>query len=259
MNIYHENQKQRRRIMKAIQKWLVVSGSLLFVGAILFQGNPTVSADSGGAIVKGMVTFSGTAPAPTKIKLTADPKCHEGHGDTVYSEEYVVGKKGELKNVFIYVKQGLEGKTFPPSTESAKISQIKCTYTPHVVGVQAGQPLEVSNGDTTMHNVNAQPKNNPGFNFAQPIQGMKTTKKFAKKEVMIPFICNVHPWMKSYIGVVEHPFFSVSGDNGQFEIKDLPAGTYVLEAWHEKLGTATQNITVGAGETKTVNFLFKKA
>jgi hypothetical protein len=136
---------------------------------------------------------------------------------------------------------------------------MKCTYTPHVSGVQAGQPIEVSNSDNTLHNVNVQPKKNPGFNFAQPIPGMKTVKKFANPEIMIPFICNVHPWMKSYVGVVGHPFFAVSGDTGQFEIKGLPAGSYVIEAWHEKLGTATQNVTVGAGETKTLNFSFKKA
>ena len=228
-------------------------------GAFLLTGEWDVSAQAGGATIKGTVVFNGTAPAPAKIKLTADPKCHEDHGDTIYSEEYIVGKKGELKNVFIYVKQGLEGKTFPPSPEPAKVSQIKCRYTPHVVGVQADQPLEVSNGDSTMHNVNVQPKINKGFNFAQPFQGMKTIRKFSKPEIMIPFICNVHPWMKSYVGVVGHPFFAVSGDSGQFEIKDLPAGAYVLEAWHEKLGTATQNVTVGAGETKTLSFSFKKS
>lgn len=242
--------------MKAIARLTVIA---LFLGAIGLSVSARISAEDGNSAIKGTVTFTGTAPAPTKVKLTADPKCHEGHGDTMNSEEYVVGKKGELKNVFVYVKQGLEGKTFPPSTTPAQLDQVKCKYTPHVVGVQAGQPLEVKNSDNTMHNVNAQPKSNQGFNFAQPIQGMKTTKKFAKQEVMVTFVCNVHPWMKSYVGVVDHPFFAVSGDNGQFEIKGLPAGTYVIEAWHEKLGTSTQNVTVGAGETKPVNFSFKKA
>lgn len=241
-----------------IKSWEVTAALMFGIIAGSF-GLAKISAEDGNSTIKGAVSFSGVAPAPTKIKITADPKCHEGHGDTISSEEYVVGKKGELKNVFIYVKQGLEGKTFPASADPVKINQVKCTYTPHVSGVQAGQPIEVSNSDNTMHNVNVQPKKNQGFNFAQPIPGMKTVKKFANPEIMIPFICNVHPWMKSYLGVVGHPFFAVSGDTGQFEIKGLPAGSYVIEAWHEKLGTATQNVTVGAGETKTLNFSFKKA
>jgi plastocyanin len=144
-------------------------------------------------------------------------------------------------------------------TKPATLTQEGCQYKPHVIGVQANQPLEVVNGDSTLHNVNIQPKSNPAANFAQPVQGMKTTKKFEKPEVMIPFICNVHPWMKSYVGVVPHPFFAVSGDSGQFEIKGLPAGTYVLEAWHEKMGTAQQKITVKTGEIKPVSFVFTKS
>lgn len=228
------------------------------VGIYFSSAKPSLLAEAGDSTVKGTITLVGAAPAPTKVKMTADPKCHEGHGDTMNSEEYVVGKKGELKNVFVYVKQGLEGKTFPPSTTPAQIDQVKCHYVPHVVGVQTGQPLEVKNSDNTLHNVNAMPKKNQGFNFAQPIAGMKTTKKFANPEVMVTFVCNVHPWMKSYVGVVGHPFFAVSGDGGQFEIKGLPAGTYTLEAWHEKLGATTQTVTVGAAETKTANFSFKK-
>jgi len=134
-----------------------------------------------------------------------------------------------------------------------------CQYIPHVIGVQTGQPLEISNDDATLHNVNAQTKKNPSFNFAQPVQGMKNVKKFDKPETMIPFICHVHPWMKSYIGVVDNPFFAVSDDSGQFEIKGLPAGSYVLEAWHEQLGTSQQKIVIKAGETKTVSFIFAKS
>jgi plastocyanin len=209
--------------------------------------------------LKGGVTFKGVAPVPTKIKTTADPMCQQMHPQGIKSEDYVVGKNGGLKNVFIYVKQGLEGKTFPAETKPATITQKGCQYIPHVIGVQINQPLEVINDDATLHNVNAQPKDNRGFNFAQPVQGMKTTKTFDKPEIMVPFICNIHPWMKSYIGVVGNPFFAVSNDDGQFEIKDLPAGTYVLEAWHEKMGTSQQKITVKAGEVKQISFTFTKS
>ena len=235
--------------------------ALLTVGLIAglgFTGSSIVLGADAGGTLKGSVMFKGVAPTAAKIKTSADPMCQQMHPQGIKTEEYVVGKNGGLQNVFVYVKQGLEGKTFPVETKPATITQKGCQYIPHVVGVQTGQPLEIGNDDATLHNVNAQPKNNAGFNFAQPVQGMKNAKKFEKPEIMVPFICNVHPWMKSYIGVVAHPFFAVSGDNGQFEIKGLPAGTYMLEAWHEKLGATTQTVTVGAAETKTANFSFKK-
>lgn len=224
----------------------------LLVVVVFFAASFPVYAES---TIKGSVKFSGTPPVMQKIQMTADPNC-KGHTTVPKSEEVVVGKEGGLKNVFVYVKQGLEGKTIPQKTEKAALDQKGCIYHPHVIGVQTNQPLEVSNSDTTLHNVNAKTKNNPAFNFAQPVQGMKTTKSFAKAEVMISLICNVHPWMKSYVGVVPHPFFGVSDETGSFEIKDLPAGTYTLEAWHEKYGVSTKTITVAKDETKSVAFQF---
>lgn len=205
--------------------------------------------------IKGTVKFTGTPPVMKKIQMTNDPNC-KGHTTVPKTEEVIVGKEGGLKNVFVYIKSGLEGKTIPKKTDKVLLDQKGCLYVPHVVGVQAGQPLEISNSDATLHNVNAQTKKNPGFNFAQPVQGMKSTKSFPNEEIMISLICNIHPWMKSYVGVVSHPFFGVSDDNGSFELKGVPAGTYTIEAWHEKYGATTKSVTVADGETKPVSFQF---
>ena len=128
---------------------------------------------------------------------------------------------------------------------------------PHVVGVRVGQPLEIENSDPTLHNIHAMSKVNQEFNNGQPIQGMKMTHAFTQKEVMIPFKCDVHGWMNAYVGVLDHPFYAVTGADGSFSLKGLPPGTYTIEAWHEKLGTQTQTVTVAATETKDVAMTFK--
>jgi hypothetical protein len=122
-----------------------------------------------------------------------------------------------------------------------------------------GQPLEIVNDDPTLHNIHAVPKANTEFNTGQPIQGMKTTHTFTAKEVMMPFKCDVHGWMNAYLGILDHPYFAVSGTDGKFELKNVPPGTYTIEAWHEKAGTQTQSVTVGAKESKDINFTFKPA
>ena len=101
------------------------------------------------------------------------------------------------------------------------------------------------------------PEKNPQFNIGQPIKGLTTKKKFEIPEVMVPFKCDVHKWMNSYAGVLDHPYYGVTGATGSFEIGNLPPGDYVVEAWHEKLGTQTQNVTVGEKETKEISFTFK--
>lgn len=212
-------------------------------------------AAAGAGSIHGTVAFEGTAPVQEKVKMDADPACQQQHATAVTTEDVVVNADGTLKNVFVYVKEGATGPFAAPATPVV-LNQIGCWYTPHVFGIQTGQPLEIVNSDGTLHNVNAKPTANQPFNLAQPVKGMKATKTFAKREVMVKFKCNVHPWMSAYAGVVEHSFFGVSGTDGSFAITGLPAGTYVLEAWHEKYGTQAQTVTVSDGETTRVEFAF---
>ncbi len=211
---------------------------------------------TGSAVITGTVSFAGTPPAPAKIAMDADPVCQMQHGAHAQAEDISVAN-GLLKNVLVYVKEGLGSATFPAPSTPARLNQQGCWYEPHVLALQTGQPFEVVNSDGTLHNVNAKPLVNQPFNVAQPVQGMKTTKKFDKPEIGIKIKCNVHPWMHAYVHVLAHPFFGITGADGVFTLKGLPAGTYTLEAWHEQLGNATQTVTVGAGETKSVTFTFK--
>jgi plastocyanin len=159
--------------------------------------------------------------------------------------------------VFVYIKDGLGNKhLFDTPTEPVKMTQKGCHYVPHVLGVRVGQPLQIVNADNTMHNVHGLPKTNQEFNFSQPVP-MASTVTFTAKEVMIPFKCDVHSWMHSYIGVLDHPYFAVTGDGGKFDLRTVPAGTYTVEAWHEKLGTQTQTVTLGEKENKEITFTFK--
>jgi hypothetical protein len=210
--------------------------------------------------VKGVVNFDGVAPKNEAIKMNADPVCLREAKGTQMSETYEVGDDGKtLGNVFVYVKDGLGNYVYDTPTETAKIDQKECRYHPHVFGMRVNQPLEIVNSDPTLHNIHAMPKANSEFNNGQPIQGMKMNHAFKAKEVMVPFKCDVHGWMNAYVGVLDHPYFAVSKENGSFEIKNLPPGTYTIEAWHEKLGATTQSVTIGAKESKDLNFTFDAA
>jgi plastocyanin len=187
--------------------------------------------------------------------MSGDPACAREYPDGYVFENYVV-KDGGLDNVFVYVKDGLGNYSFDIPAEPVKLDQKGCRYVPHVLGVRVGQPIEVTNSDETMHNVHALPDVNGEVNYGQPRKGMKNTQTFTAAEVMVPLKCDVHGWMSAYIGVVEHPFFAVTKDGGRFELKGLPPGTYTIEAWHEKSGRQTQQVTIGEKEDKDVTFTF---
>jgi len=206
--------------------------------------------------VSGVVTLDGTAPKNEPIKMNADPVCVKENKDPQFQETYEAAD-GKLANVFVYVKDGLGNYVYDTPTTPATIDQKSCRYHPHVFGVRVGQPIEIVNSDPTLHNIHALPKGNAEFNTGQPIQGMKTTHTFTAKEVMVPFKCDVHGWMNAYVGVLDHPYFAVTDKDGKFSLKSLPPGTYTIEAWQEKLGTQEQKVTLGAKETKEVNFTFK--
>ena len=211
--------------------------------------------------LKGTVTLTGAAPKNEPIRMNADPICvKQTQSQGPQSQEtFVVSGDGKLANVFVYVKDGLGNYVYDPPSGGAKLDQHGCRYTPHVFGVRVGQTIEIINSDPTLHNIHAMPKANPEFNNGQPIQGMKMNHTFKAKEVMVPFKCDVHGWMNAYVGVLDHPYFAVSKEDGSFEIKGLPPGTYTIEAWHEKLGATTQSVTIAAKESKEVSFSFDAA
>lgn len=205
--------------------------------------------------VTGKVSFEGEAPKPNRVRMNADPVCMKAHKDAVLSDEVVVNKNGTLMNVLVYVKDGLGGKAFPAAKNKVVFDQIGCIYKPHVLGIQTGQELEILNSDPTLHNVHSLSKANTSFNQAMPMKGMKLTKKFDKVE-NFKVKCEVHPWMSAYIGVFNHPFYAVTGNDGSFTLKGVPAGDYTVEAWHEKYGTQTAKVKVDASGKATADFKF---
>jgi plastocyanin len=224
----------------------------MFVSIVFLSFTQSVFAGS----VTGKINFTGTAPQAEMVSMAADPACAGLHSEPVYTETVAVNLNGTLKNAFVYVKEGLEGKTFPAPTEPVQLDQQGCWYKPHVFGIQVGQPLEIINSDATLHNVHSLAEKSKQFNLGMPIQGMKLKKTFENPEVMAKFKCDVHPWMNAYAGILTHPYFSITGDEGAFEIKDLPAGEYTIEAWHEKYGVQTQKVTVAEGAPVQVEFTF---
>jgi Carboxypeptidase regulatory-like domain len=232
---------------------------LLTVVAVSFLV-ATISQAADSAAISGKITFDGKPPKQKKIPTDADPKCAAMHEDSpLLTEEVVVNGDGTLKNVFVYIKSGLPAdKTYDTPKDPVVLTQQGCHYVPHVFGMMAKQPLEIVNADDTLHNIHAMPKNSKEFNVGQPNKDQKTTRTFAEPEVMVHFKCDVHPWMSAYVGVMTNPFYSVSGDDGTFTIKGLPAGEYEVAAWQEKYGEQVQKIKVGDGEAKTVDFKFSK-
>ena len=210
-----------------------------------------------GGTITGTVKYEGKVPRMKALKMAADPICDGKHKDAPARMEWlVVSDSGELKNAFVWIKEGADN--YPAPEEHAVLDQNGCIYSPHVLGVQVDQVVDILNTDGTLHNVHSLPKLNPQFNVAMPKFKKKKEVTFTKQEMMFPIKCDVHPWMKCYVAVVNHPFFDVTGEDGTFEISGLPAGTYTLEVWHEKLGTKTVSVTVADGATKTVNFTLSK-
>jgi len=205
------------------------------------------------AEVHGKVKFSGT-PKP-EVTIRMDAICGKlSGGAPVTTRHFVVGEDGALADVFVYISKG--AKPTPATGPGPLLDQKGCMYHPYIWGVVAGQEFTVQNSDSVLHNVHATPKVNKEFNFGQPLKGQKTKKSFDKPEVLVRVKCDVHPWMFTYAGVCDHPYFAVTDEKGMFKIPNLPAGTYTLEAHHRKAtgGTTTQEFTVGATDSKEINF-----
>jgi plastocyanin len=228
----------------------------LAAGLVVALAWPGVAAAA--ATVTGTVNFDGKAPTLRPLAMDADPVCAKKHSAPVPNEMLVLGNGNTMGNILVWVSKGLPaGKTFPVPKTPVTLDQNGCMYKPHVMGIMVGQTYKILNSDGVLHNIHTLPKVNPAFNKGMPPTLKEATTVFNKPEEVFHIKCDVHPWMSAYMAVFTHPFFSATGTDGKFTISGLDPGTYEITAWHERLGTQTASVTVGASDTKTQNFTFK--
>jgi len=231
-------------------------GLALAAGVLLFGFVGQARAEDN-AVIKGKVIFKGDAEKFKRQTLDTgkDAKCTKKIG----SEDVVIDKDNNpptLRNVLVSIKEGLGDKKFPAPKTPAVLNQEGCQYTPHVLAVMEGQEVEIKNSDDTNHNIHFLPKTNEEINKTQPKKDM-VDKITLKTESAFKIKCDVHPWMGMFMAVFSHPFFVVTDKTGTFEIKNLPPGKYVVEAWHEKFGPLIQTVEVTSGGTKEIDFTFE--
>jgi plastocyanin len=266
-------EKELAMIKRMIKRWMLIALTILVTAAIVVVAckkkgdgiDPGIDVPTEKAIYKptgdegsvsGKTLFEGTPPAPKKIDMGAEPPCAAKNPNAA-SEEVVVAD-GKLANVFVYLKGGPITRHSFPASGDPTLDQSGCRYIPHVLGVQVNQNIKILNTDTVNHNVHPTPAKNPEWNESQAA-GTSLTKKFGREETLVPVKCNIHPWMKAYIGVLGHPFFAVSSADGSYKIENVPVGDYTLVAWHEKYGEKTEKISVTAKGAITKDFTYGAA
>ncbi len=217
-----------------------------------------IALPAAGQSVWGVVHLDGSRPKRTPIALT--PESRKLYDKHPLSEVKLVSARGEVQNVFVYVKKGLPaGKSFPAPKKGALVNQKKSMFRPRVQGILIGQEVSMRNSDPVIHNVRSLSSENRPFNIGQPAGTPDRKKVFKNKEGPIELRCDFHPWMRAYLFVMDHPFFAVTDRHGHFIIKNLPAGEYTLAIWHEAFGEQEQKITVKSGGLKDIEFEFKPA
>jgi len=215
------------------------------------------TAQANNSVIRCSVSYDGQIAEMAVLDMAADPVCNTfNQASPKRRQALVLGENRELANVIVMITEGLpSGQTYSVPTEPAVFTQSGCQYDPHVIVVRAGQPVRILNPDGTLHNVHVRPAINTEFNEAMPQFRAEITKTFDKAEPEpFPIQCDVHPWMNAYAAVSDHPYFAVTTTTGAFEIPNLPAGTYTVQVWHERLGKQTASVTVAEGATQEVAF-----
>ncbi len=133
--------------------------------------------------------------------------------------------------------------------------QVKCVFEPHVLGVMAGDTIKLKSSDTVNHNVNAKLQKNSPFNSILTGGGTSAFTAATGERGPVPVVCDIHPWMQAFWMVLDNPYFAVTDDKGNFEIKNVPAGTQKVVVWQEATGFVTapsgEDVTIKAGADAT--------
>jgi plastocyanin len=216
---------------------------------------PVYSPAAPPGFLRGRVKIQGELPRRRTARMDSDPKCQERHAGPVLLDDIVADANGFVQWAFVYVQSGLKGPPPPPPQTPVTLDQIACTFTPHMVGVRVGQPVVILNSDPLLHNVHGLPFQNKEFNIGLPQAGLEIVRRFDKPEVMIKLKCEIHPWMVSWVGVLDHPYFSVTNETGSYGIPALPPGRYTVQAWHEKYVTVSSDVDLPPGGDVVLDFL----
>jgi plastocyanin len=206
-------------------------------------------------VITGEVRYQGTPPPPTMVDMSSAKDCAAQHTGPVSAGDVLV-HDGEVENAIVAITDGLGGRVFAVPETPVVIDQRGCLFVPRVAAAQVDQPIKFLNGDALAHNVHATPPKSSAWNFSLGLKGASRTLEIDEAQPVIPIKCDIHPWMQAYLGVYDHPYFMVTGADGAFTLRDVPPGTYTLEAWHERFGTRTATVTLAPKETKTVTFTF---
>ena len=205
--------------------------------------------------IQGVVVFAGAAPPSTKLAIQGDPACSAAHPGSADAGDVLV-RDGKVENAFVYVEKGLEGRVFERPKDAVVLDQQGCLFAPRIAGAQTGQPIEFVNSDPTLHNVHTQPQVSSGTNFGLAQRGARRAIHIDSAEVMVGVRCDVHPWMRAFVGVLDHPYFGITKADGAFRFEPLPAGAYTVTAWHERFGEREAKVTVEAGKTSDATFAY---
>jgi Carboxypeptidase regulatory-like domain len=209
------------------------------------------------ASITGRVTFEGTPPVLHPIDMSANPACMQANPKPMIPTTVVRGANGGLADVVVYVKSGLGHYRYLAPQTPVVLDQKNCMYEPHVLALMVSQPFEVTNGDPTIHNVLVMARNNDRWGSSQPVGSAPVKSTFELPEFAIPILCDIHPWMRAYVFVFDQPHFAVTSKDGDFALKNLPPGTYTIEAWHEQNKTLDQTVTLAPKESKSISFTFR--
>jgi plastocyanin len=212
--------------------------------------------EANAATLTGRILFTGDKPAMPPIDMSANPMCERQHKTPQLAETAIINPNGTIRYAFVWIKDGLPKARWTHPATNVVLDQSGCVYRPHVLALMVGQQLEIDNSDPVNHNVHAEAQVNVAWNESQPPQAEKKFKTFPREEIWFPVTCSVHPWMRAYLSVVNHPFFAVTGEDGTFTIKGIPPGTYTIEVIQETFGRKTASITLAAHDSKTLDFTY---
>ena len=236
-------------------KGIIVLAISLFVSSQLFAYEQ-IDVSNGGT-VSGTATLKGAAPERAKIDVTKDKEVCAAVEHL--SDALIVSAGGAIKNVIVSIVDVEKGKKIEAPASNPTLDQNGCVFVPHVICITAGTSIDILNSDSVTHNVHTYPEENTAVNKAQPSSLPKITieTEFGEEDPM-KVACDYHGWMSSWVGIFEHPYYALTGDDGKFTIDNLPAGAYEIKAWQEDIGELVKTIAVKAGETTTENFVFEK-